>query len=686
MNIRTNKKFTISKRCIFYCFLVASIAIIGTVESKSQSIFRTPLNMNTVPQWEEYIEKYAPSDSSLRVLVELSGRYYMSGLLTNACGVYLKFMDLFPSRKAYFEGQINNFVPQMLLFAPKADQRETFEMFVKAYAPSEDAFVAVQRLAEESIVAKNWDEAAGIFKEYKPLFPDMEDRFTKIIDLLEADEEGIEIHSLGPNINTRLSEWDPSPSPDGKYLFFSASARPGSFGGEDVWYSQNVNGVWQKARNVGKSINGSNNETVDNVTVDGNGLLLSGNFQGTYGDFDIYYVNATSDGWGTMEHFPMPINSRYHDEGANFTPDGKAIIFTSDRPGGIGKYAQHGTILHGNNIGNQDIYICFKTENGWSEPVNLGPTINTPYCERSAYLHPDGKTLYFSSEGHYGLGRLDVFKSVRLREDSWTEWSEPVNLGKEINTATDDWGYKVCLSGDSAIFAGKDRPGGYGEWDIYSITLPKNLRPEKVITIQGKVTDAKGNPLEAELKWEDLSTQKNVGILRSNPVDGSYIIVLNQGKNYGYYADKSGYYPTSNNIDLRTDSDVTVINRDIILTSAKEMKETKAKIKINNIFFDYDKFDLKPESYPELDRLATFLKSNPATIVHIDGHTDNTGTQKYNLELSKHRATSVVNYLESKGLSKSSFKIQGYGQEHPIETNETEEGRSQNRRVELWFE
>ena len=272
---------------------------------------------------------------------------------------------------------------------------------------------------------------------------------------------------------------------------------------------------------------------------------------GTYGEFDIYLAEKDSLSW-RMTHLPYPINTKYHEESGNLTSDGKALLFTSDRPGGIGAYVPiNQYFYHGSVMGNMDIYISFLTDSGWSKPINLGPTINTPYAERAAYLHPDGKTLYFSSNGHAGLGRLDVFKSVRLREDSWTEWSEPVNLGKEINTANDDWGYNIDIKGDSAFFAINDAPDGYGNWDIYSVTLPKNAKPEKIIIVRGKVTDSGGNPISCVIKWEDLETGEVIGRLRSDPRDGYYFITLNPGRNYGYFADKSGFYPLSKNINLK---------------------------------------------------------------------------------------------------------------------------------------
>jgi len=563
----------------------------------------------------------------------------------------------------------------------EASTPETFKQydaFIKKNAPDEDAFVAVQRVAERHIREQQWEKAADVFKTYRPLFKMMDKRFEKIIALLEAKEQGLVITNLGSGINTRGGEWDPTPTSDGQLLYFSASNRPDCYGGTDVFVSEYHDGEWQKATNVGSSINtADSNETVDNVSADGNTLFLSGNFPGSFGKADIFTVEKTANGWSAIKHLPKPINSQYYDEGGLLTSDGKALLFSSDRPGGIGDLHRKQELFHGEWWGNTDIYVCLRTENGWSEPINLGPTINTPYAEASFFMHPDGKTLYFSSDGHYGLGRLDVFKAVRLNDTSWTEWSEPINLGKEINTAGDDWGFKIATSGEIAYFASYGRKEGYGRWDIYSVTLPDTGRPRPVATVRGKVTDGKGNPLEADIKWEDLSTGKNVGQLKSNPQDGTYFIALPLGKNYGYYAERKDYYPVSKNIDLRGKTKPLNITENIVLGDTL--------VQINNVFFGFDSADLKPESYPELNRLADFLQRNPGKRVEIAGHTDDVGTDAYNQNLSERRAHAVVEYLVSKGISKAMLIAKGYGKRVPVDTTGTEEGRAKNRRVEFRF-
>jgi outer membrane protein OmpA-like peptidoglycan-associated protein len=571
--------------------------------------------------------------------------------------------------------------PDFLKEGSTPETQSQFELYIEGNAPSEDAFVAVQRMAEPYIKEKDWNGAVEVFKKYEPMFPDISDRFNKIINLLEQPEQKLIVNNLGEGINTEYDDYSPVPTADGKMLYFTSFDRPEGFGGEDIYVSEFKNGKWQKASNLGSVINTSSHEYASSISTDGNQLIIFGNYVGNFGKGDLFYSDKTAEGWGPVKHYPRPVNSEEFDCDGKQTSDGKAILFVSDRNGCVGGYVPKGTFYNGSYWGNTDIFVCVKTKNGWSQPINLGSTINTPYAERSPYLHPDGKTLYFSSEGHYGLGRLDVFKSTRLNDNSWTEWSEPVNLGKDINGSGEDWGYIVSTQGDIAYFAADNKPVNMGKQDIYSITLPQEARPEKVVTIQGRVLDDKGNPLETDIVWENIDSRQQVGNLRSDPQTGNYFIVLPIGKNYGYYAEKPGYYPTSKNINLKDNTNLTNVKEDIVLLSKKEL--INKEVRINNLFFEYDKYELSPKSYLELDRLIEILKDFPDNKVEISGHTDNQGTDSYNNKLSQQRAQSVVDYLISKGLPAGKFIAKGYGKSKPVASNDTEDGRALNRRVEF---
>lgn len=582
---------------------------------------------------------------------------------------------------------VPNYPPPQLyrLTEPVTWEMEELERYAKRRAPGEDAFIAVQRIAEPFIKAKEWEKAAKVFEKYRPFYGAMDERFAGILSILNASAESLQVTNLGAGINTKGDEGFPATTTDNRLLYFTGSKRPDSWGKEDIYASAFENGEWRPSSNLGPGINTGNNESITSVSADGTRLYLFGHYTGSHGRGDIFYSVAYPEGWSAVEHLRRPVNTVYFESDAFLSSDGKALFFTSDRPGNIGSYHQKDEPFHGNTWGNVDIYVCRWQDTAWGEPVNLGSMINTPYAERTPFLHPDGKTLYFSSDGHTGIGRLDVFKSTRLCDTSWTQWSKPQNLGKEINTAGDDFGYKISTSGDLAYFSAYGEKDGYGGYDIYSTSLPGQARPEAVATVRGKVMDEKGSPLEAAIKWENLATGENAGELQSDPRNGDYFIALPLGANYGYYAEKQGYYPISKNINLSNTVQPVQITEDITMVSVKQVLQQGTPVRINNIFFDFDQYTLKPESFPELKRLADLLKSNPGTRVEIRGHTDDVGSELYNMDLSLKRAKAVVEYLVSLGCRSEDLIPKGYGKTKPLTTNQTEEGRAQNRRVEFMF-
>ncbi len=558
---------------------------------------------------------------------------------------------------------------------------EELQQYIYAVAPQENAFVAVQRLAKPYIDSKDWKGAVNLFIKYRDMFPAMSDRIKKIIQLLNSPDQNLAVTNLS-NINTKGSEYFPVITIDGSRIYFTGVDRKDAIGGEDIYFSDYVNGVWQNANLLGYPFNTKGDDAINSISADGNTLVLFGNYKGAFGGGDNFYSERTASGWSEIKPFRQQ-NSIYWDCDGYLTADGKAFFFTSDRPGGIGPFQKGGLFYHGEYEGNTDIYVSVKNDSGWGNPVNIGSVINTPYSERSPFLHPDGKTLYFSSDGHYGMGSLDVFKSVRLNDTSWTEWSEPVNLGKEINTSGFDIAYKISTDGEYAYFS-SNREGGKGGYDIYSIKLPPEAKPEKnVVTIKGKVTDETGAPLDASLIWFNITNNTNAGSLTSNPETGDYLIVLPNGINYSYFAEKQGYYSVSNDIDLSAESESKELTVNITLLSLRSLQENETSIKLNNIYFDFDRYELKPESFTELDRLYKFLIDNPAIRLEISAHTDSKGSDEYNNNLSQRRAESVVGYLTQKGIDSGRLIAKGYGKSNPVAGNDTEEGRALNRRVEM---
>ncbi|MBU0675940.1 MAG: OmpA family protein [Proteobacteria bacterium] len=583
------------------------------------------------------------------------------------------------------------------------------EAFIDQNAPSERAFVAFTRLLKPYIDQRAWDGATSVLSRYGEKFPDMVGRFAAVNALVNAPETGITIRNLGAGINSGDPEYNPVISSDEKTLYFARDCGE-CLGGEDIYMSRrDVSGIWAKAARIGSSVNTSGHEIPLGISADGTVLSLFGNYTESLGRGDIFHVDKTPSGWSSMNHYPAPINSEYFESNAVYTADGKAIFFISERPGGIGEYHAKGEYFHGSYGGNTDIYVAVKGANDSFEVINLGSAINTPYSEYSPFLHPDGKTLYFSSDGHPGLGGLDVFKTTRLSDTSWTEWSVPVNLGKEINTAASDWGYQVATSGEKVYFAVSDRANGFGQSDLYTVELPPAAKPSTVITIIGTVTDPSGKALpEATVRWNDLTLQKEIGVAKTDPQSGEYVIHFPVGGRYGYYAEYPGYIGQSEYFDLSDDLEYREFALDIVLQpipkpviKAPEPKpvaevleipeieeETVASaklapIRMNNIFFEFNKAELLQESYMELERWVRFMKENQGIRMQIFGNADNVGTDEYNQKLSEKRAKSVAQYLANQGIDLGRMEAIGYGESRPVASNDTEEGRQLNRRVEV---
>jgi outer membrane protein OmpA-like peptidoglycan-associated protein len=590
------------------------------------------------------------------------------------------------------EVKISEFLPPIAMDFKAAETPELLDSFINKYAPSQLAFVAVQLLARPAIDARDWPAAVDTFNKYRDMFPDLHDRFASVISLLEDTEEGLVITNLGSGINTADGEYNPVVSADGRKIYFARDCGECN-GGEEVFVSsKDDNGNWRIASRFGEPLISRGQEIPLGISSDGNTMTVYGNYAGSLGRGDIFFVEKSSEGWGELQHYPSPLNSGDFESNARYTADGITILFISDRPGGIGDYHQKNTFFNGNYAGNTDIYVYVFSPEGRSEVINLGPVVNTPFSEYSPYLHPDGKTLYFSSNGHAGLGGLDVFKVTRLHENSWTAWSEPVNLGKEVNTSSDDWGYQAT-AGDKAYFAKSTLFNSFGSSDIFLISLPEKAKPSGVVTITGVVTDPHGDPLVAEVRWVDLQVQMEVGAATSDPITGKYILQLPPGLNYAYYAEKPGYIGESEHFDLRGDTesdkeyilDIVLypIGQPAVMISQSVEAVEAVDIKMNNIFFAFDKSDLQPESYMEMQRWIRMLNENGHVKLEVNGHTDSIGTEPYNQKLSERRAKSVVNYLVDNGIARQRLVAAGFGESQPVASNTTDDGRQQNRRVQV---
>ncbi len=554
----------------------------------------------------------------------------------------------------------------------KPELKDKYIAFIENAAPMEPAFVILQKLISPDLYNHRWNSAIDTLEKYKPYFPD-DSRIDTLISLLKRKDKPLKKSPLDGKVNTPDGyELMPVVTADDRTMYFVGEERPDNLGNEDIFVTHKKDNVWQEATLVPQLNTEEGNEAPLSVTPDGNTLIF-------FRNGSVYMSEKQENGWS----YPKPIKKINRggnwDADAFITADGNAIIFASDRPNPSGPYHAFNQPFHGDYIGNTDLWVIVKTDKGWSDPINLGQTINTPFSERTPFLHPDMKTLYFSSDGHASFGRMDVFVSHRLSDTSWTEWSEPENLGKYFNTPDKEYGYRISTDGKLAYYSQFDNK----QADIYTVILPENARPDYVVTVVGYVKNKKGEPLEAAIVWEDLTTAKEIGRLKSDPATGYYVITLPAGRDYGVYVSSKGYYPISGNLDLNNLKQAKTVHKDFVLAGIEDIMSGDTSIRLNNIFFDFNSAKLKPESYPELNRFARFIKEHPGYVFEISGHTDNIGSEDYNKKLSLERAETVRDYLISKGCNKEQIKVKGYGASKPVADNTTDKGRALNRRVEF---
>jgi len=465
--------------------------------------------------------------------------------------------------------------------------------------------------------------------------------------------------NVGPEINTGADEYLPVATADESELIFTRKIN----NNEDFYKSVKLSGKWQTATYLSNNINTPNyNEGAQSITADGKYLFFTGcNRPDGLGRCDIYIAKKQGDDWGKPYDLNPPVNTSGWESQPSISADGRTLYFVSNRKGGYGGY---------------DIWKSTVTDKGWSEPQNLGPNINTPYDEQSPYIHADDSTLYFCSNGWPGLGGMDLFVS-HLGKNG--QWQKPQNLGYPINSSGDENGLTVTASGQYAFFASNNL-NGFGGYDIYYFELPENIRPHVVTYVKGIVIDAvTKQPLEASVEIIDLEKNATVYQDNSSPEYGDFLVTLTAGKNYGLNVSKDGYLFYSANFSLLGHE----AREPYQLTVELSPIEVGNKVVLNNIFFDTNKFDLKPDSKAELQKLIDFLNLNPSVHIEISGHTDNVGNNQANQVLSENRAKSVYQYLITNGITAARLIYKGYGETQPIMPNISDANRAKNRRTEF---
>jgi outer membrane protein OmpA-like peptidoglycan-associated protein len=469
------------------------------------------------------------------------------------------------------------------------------------------------------------------------------------------------------SINSLSHEIAPRLSPDGKTLYMVRKAHPGNLSEkDDIWVSfRQPNGSWSAAKNVGSPLNNKGHNMVVSVAPDNNSLML----MNTYNPDGTQLGAGISQSIKDLNGWTLPVNQVVEDyyntnqySEVWLAGNQKVLLFAIERS---------------DTYGERDLYVSFlKGDGSWTVPRNVGPDINTFGDEGGPFLASDDKTLYFSSDGWPGFGGKDIFMSKRL-DDSWTRWSKPQNLGPSINSKLWEGYYTMSASGDFAVVASNQEGSGS---DLFSISLPTSAKPGAVVMVHGKVLNAKTKePIGASISYEILPAAGEVGTARSNPSTGEYKIVLNYGTSYGFHAKAEGFISVSENMETPPSGEYKEMEKNLLLVPLS-IGET---IKLNNVFFVQSKPELRPESFPELDRLVEIMQDNPRLVIELAGHTDNAGKKKLNLQLSQRRVVAVMNYLKQKGIAKANMTGKGYGESRPLFPNNTEENRQKNRRVEF---
>jgi outer membrane protein OmpA-like peptidoglycan-associated protein len=486
--------------------------------------------------------------------------------------------------------------------------------------------------------------------------------------------------NMGAAINTAVPEYFPAITVDRKKFLFTRRLKKDVGGGmassqEDFYSSDLVDGTWTPSKPV-DGINTPGNEGAPCYSANGKILFFAacqesadGSYGGGrtgYGSCDIFYSVNVNGHWTKPENVGPPVSTYDYETQPSFSSDGKSLYFIR---GHIGK--DHHTIQ------NQDIYVSTLDDNGqFGVPVRLSDKINTPGLEQSVFIHPDNNTLYFSSDGHPGMGGLDIYMSKRQPNG---EWGDAVNLGYPINTCGDENSILVDPNGNLAYFA-SNRPGGFGDLDLYSFDLPPTMKADPVTYFKGKVYDAvTKKPLEASFDLINLATQKSVNSSISERGTGEFFMTLNSNTDYALNVSRPGYLFYSENFSLKESADKS---KPFIVDVPLQPIDTGTVV-LKNVFFETAKYDLKPESNAELDKLVAFLTTNKTLKIELNGHTDNVGDPKSNLLLSNNRAKAVYDYLVGKGIAKERLKYKGYGDTRPVVLNDTPEHRQLNRRTEF---
>lgn len=632
------------KYFLFFSFIFLSAFCFGQKNNYYKEKYNSAYNLylkGDIVNTERTLRQLITDDSTYaEPYLLLAEIYYNSGNYNDMILVYQKCVE--NCSKSYPNSYLLLANSQLYL-GDIENAKKNFQLFLKTKITKPE----LKTMAEEQI--KRCDFSLDLISKPVPFNP----------------------QNLGKEVNSTCDEYYPYLSPDEQTLVFTRkvpqykNADPSSDNTQEDFYISNWYGDgWTTAKSIPGNVNTRKNEGAQTISGDGKLMVFAAcNRNDGLGQCDLYYSTKVNGNWTVAKNMGNIVNSASWESQPSLSSDGRTLYFTSERTDGYGQSDILKTTLDNNNK--------------WTKPVNLGNIINTKDAETSPFIHPDNKTLYFCSNGHWGVGGFDIFVS-KLNEEG--KWSEPKNLGYPINTTKDEIGLIVNAKGNKAYIT-SSREGGQGLQDLYIFDLYKDAQPESVTYIKGKVFDKNTRKtIKAEFELKDLTTGKSITKSYSDSTDGTFLICITPGKNYGLFVSAEKYMFYSENINLTlTNSQQKPYEKDIPLD--KIMKGSR--IILNNIFFETDSSNLKNNSQTELKKLISFMNINSSIKVEISGHTDNKGNSSHNLDLSNRRAKAVYEYLIKNSVKAERLSYKGFGQTMPIATNDTEEGRALNRRTEI---
>ncbi len=471
-------------------------------------------------------------------------------------------------------------------------------------------------------------------------------------------------HQLSDSVNAFAMQYFPVLTADEQELIFTRRKGGGQEDDEDlVVCKKDSTGKWQKPVSISSNINTPLNEGTCTISADGRQLIFTSCIgRRGYGSCDLFESRKIGEEWTKPINLGPEINSAAWESQPSLSADGRMLFFVSDRRGGVG---------------NKDLYISYKLdENKWSKAENLGPKINTPFEEISPFIHVNGRTLFFASNGKPGFGGYDLYRSERENG----QWAEPANFGFPVNNHEDQFSLFITADGQHGFYSHEDNQK-INSSEIFEINVPEELQLRyKSNYVKGIVRDKKTKlPLKARVELFNINKNELTSYVASDSVSGEYLMVLTQGADYGLYVSRPGYLFQSLNFNYEIQENLVPVALDVLL----EPVETGASAVMNNLFFDFNKYELKDKSITEMGKALRFLNDNPKVRVEISGHTDNVGTSAGNLQLSLKRAQSVATYLIAHGIASTRIIQKGYGADKPLKPNDTEENKQINRRIEF---